>query len=243
MRGFGKHLAFVGGTAIRIVYGTNRFSEDLDYSLIPGQTISFQELTEGVEKDLLRLGLSCSRSQLKDEKTVWSCFFRFSELLYPLGLSANRGQKLSLKVEVDANPPEGGRVIEHFNSGSIMFSVNHHDLPSLFAGKLHAIFFRPYTKGRDYYDLMYFLSVKTNFNMNLLKNAVRQTNPEIMVHSAGDVKVLLENRLKSIDDASIVSDLAPFLLEPEEIHYLTVKNLLHALEQNHVAGVFNPENR
>ncbi len=232
LRGFRKHLAFVGGTALRIVYGTNRFSEDLDYSLIPGGAFSFRELTTEIENDMVRFGLTCSRSQCKDAKSVWSCFFRFADLLHPLGLSANPAQKLSVKVEVDGNPPKGGHVVEYFHNGPIMFSVNHHDLPSLFSGKLHALLFRPYIKGRDYYDLMFFLSRKTRFNLKLLQNAARQTNPRVKIDSVEDVIGLLRTRLKNIDNALTAGDLAPFLLVPEEIHYIKPKNLLSALEQN-----------
>ncbi|MBN1577436.1 MAG: nucleotidyl transferase AbiEii/AbiGii toxin family protein [Chitinispirillaceae bacterium] len=239
LRDFRKHLAFVGGTALRIVYGINRFSEDLDYSLIPGHTLSFRELTEKIQEDLVRLGLACSHAHVRDEKAVWSCFFRFSDLLYPLGLSANPAQKLSVKVEIDANPPEGGQVAEHFHNGPIMFSVNHHDLPSLFAGKLHALFFRPYVKGRDYYDLMFFLTRKVGFNLELLHNAARQTNPGANIDSVEKVMALLKNRIEKADAALTSDDLVPFLLQPEEIRYLTAPNFKSALEQNFAAGVFN----
>jgi hypothetical protein len=124
-----------------------------------------------------------------------------------------------------------------------MFTVNHHDLPSLFSGKLHALLFRPYSKGRDYYDLMFFLSRKTNFNLKLLQNAARQTNPDIKIDSIQNVVGLLRARLKILNDALTASDLTPFLLAPEEIHYITSKNLLSALEQNFEAGAFKGMDR
>lgn len=232
-----KHLAFVGGTALRIIYDTGRFSEDLDYTLLPGKTFIFHDMAGRITEDMTRLGLACNCYALKESKAVQSCFFRFSHLLHPLELSANTEQKLSIKVEVDANPPYGGVIDEYFHPGPLMFSVLHHDLPSLFAGKLHALLFRPYSKGRDFYDLMFFLSKRIPFNLTLLKNAAAQTDPDVNLNSAGDCILLLKERLRQCTNPRIANDLAPFLLHPDDIHHITLENLIRAIDQNVDAGI------
>jgi hypothetical protein len=119
-----------------------------------------------------------------------------------------------------------------------MFSVDHHDLPSLFGGKIHALLFRPYVKGRDFYDLMFFLARKTPFNFELLCNASCQTNPETVFESVNEVVGMLGLLLGNLEDNVLAADLELFLLEPEEIPYITVKNLTEMLERNAKDGVF-----
>src|SRR5258708_6007963 len=108
--GYRKHLAFVGGTALRIIYGTGRFSEDLDFSLVGPRGYHTEALNKALLKHLQRMGLGVDSSAVKDEKTVASFFLRFKELLAPLGLSAMPEQEVSIKLEVDKKPPAGPSV-------------------------------------------------------------------------------------------------------------------------------------
>lgn len=191
-----------------------------------------------INEDLNRLGLFCSPAKVCVGRAVCSCFLRFANLLYPLGLGVHPHQNLSVKVEIDTNPPGGGRVVEYFHNGPIMFTVNHHDLPSLFAGKLHAVLFRGFVKGRDYFDLMLFLSKKVPFNARLLRNATLQTHPDTMLESIDGIVQRLKMRLNEVDEKTIAGDLEPFLLEPEDLRFITPGNLVDALERNMADGVF-----
>ncbi len=143
-----------------------------------------------------------------------------------------------MKLEIDTRTPSGAKVAEHFHSGPIIFTVNHHDLPSLFAGKLHALLFRGFVKGRDYFDLMFFLSKRVPFNAQLLRNATLQTHPETSLDSTDEVLRRLKRRLREVDESNIAGDLAPFLLEPHDLRFITSKNLIEALNRNIAEGVF-----
>ena len=76
---------------------------------------------------------------------------------------------------MDTNPPKGGRTAETPLNKTYIFSVRHFDLPSMLATKLHACFYRKYTKGRDFYDLVWYLGRKVFPNLELLNNAIQQT--------------------------------------------------------------------
>jgi predicted nucleotidyltransferase component of viral defense system len=230
--GYLKKAAFVGGTALRVIYSSDRFSEDLDFSTLSRKGFSFKEMAELVKRSLTNYGLAIELHGLKEARVVASCFIRFPELLGQLKLSPSRVQKLSIKIEIDFNPPAGAVMEEFLVMEPFLFSLNHYTLESLFAGKLHAILFRPWAKGRDYYDLMFYLRKKPGFNFRLFKNAVLQTHPEIKFHNVAEVKELLLEKLKSADFKQIVKDVAPFLPGREQADQLTRKNMLMAVKQS-----------
>ena len=135
--------------------------------------------------------------KVSDQKTVHSAFIRFSGLLYELGLSPHRDEVLAVKIEVDTNPPAGATLATTVVRRHVILQLQHHDRASLFAGKLHAILQRPYTKGRDLYDLLWYLSDPSwpPPNLALLNNALHQTgwsgafltaqNWRAVLHAAG----------------------------------------------------------
>jgi hypothetical protein len=114
---------------------------------------------------------------VSDQKTVHSAFVRFRGLLYELGLSPHSDQVLAVKFEVDTNPPDGAALTTIIVRRYVILQLQHHDRASLLAGKLHAILQRPYTKGRDIYDLLWYLSDPEwpPPNLVLLNNALQQT--------------------------------------------------------------------
>jgi hypothetical protein len=115
-----------------------------------------------------------------DKKTVKSAFVSFRGLLFELSLSPHPSETLSIKVEVDSNPPAGSTAVSTIVRRHVLLHLKHHDKASLFAGKLHAVLARRYTKGRDIYDLIWYLSDPTwpEPNIVLLKNALEQTGWE-----------------------------------------------------------------
>ncbi|MFH0921025.1 MAG: nucleotidyl transferase AbiEii/AbiGii toxin family protein [Fibrobacterota bacterium] len=238
VRHYRKSMDFVGGTALRIIFSNGRFSEDLDFSIAQGEKVDFKKMSGDICSDLIRYGLDASVTPEKRPGAVSSCFFRFSNLLGPLGVVPHQSQKIAIKVELDHNPPSGAVSQEFFMNGPLMFSVNHYDIASLFAGKLHALFFRKYCKGRDYYDLLFYLRKKTRFNLALLRNAAAQTHPGVDLNHTGDVLRMLKETLDKMDDEKIEKDLAPFLFNPEEISFVKSRYLRMALDQNIEAGVY-----
>jgi predicted nucleotidyltransferase component of viral defense system len=169
--------AFVGGTALRFLFSIPRFSEDLDFSLItPGDDFDFKsaltEVKRALERESYRIEVKVS-----EHKTVASAWVRFPGLPHELGLSPHASQTLSIKVELDKNPPAGARIETSVVRRHVTLHLCHYDKASLFAGKLHAVFSRPWTKGRDLYDLVWYLADRSwpAPNLSLLNAALAQT--------------------------------------------------------------------
>ncbi len=170
-------LAFHGGTALRFLYASARYSEDLDFALErAGEQYDFRGYLRAIQADFAVEGYDLS-VKVSDQKTVHSAFVRFSGLLYEFGLSPHRDEKLAVKLEVDTNPPAGAGLTTTVVRRHVLLQLQHHDRASLLAGKLHAILQRPYVKGRDVYDLLWYLSDPTwpPPNLVMLNNALQQT--------------------------------------------------------------------
>ena len=210
------HIAFVGGTSLRLLFGLRRFSEDLDFSSRKGMDFSIERLNEQIQKSFYLYGLELE-TNVKSDGNVQNIMLKFPGLLKELGLSNLPRQKLSIKVEIDMNPPHGWHTVHSIVHGVYMFSVVHYDLPSLYAGKLHACFYRTYTKGRDLYDLIWYLGKKIHPNFILLNNAVQQTegtHPDI---TEKNIKTFLLKHVRYIDFAKARKDVERFLEDKSEL--------------------------
>ena len=217
-----KNLAFTGGTALRILYETKRFSEDLDFSLVHPEGFHFDSLLTGVKRDLESQQFKVDMVS-NSEKTVAQAELRFQGLLKEFGLSNHAEQKLMLKCKIDKNPPHGGKTEMVLVTTPLSYTVNAFDLSSLFATKLHAIFYRRYTKGRDYYDLFWYLGKKIKPNFPLLNNAIAQTRGEIFVRlTEENFKEQLLKHLESVDFKKVRHDVERFLLDSREIEFLNL---------------------
>src|SRR3989338_85113 len=166
-----KHLAFVGGTALRILFDLRRFSEDLDFSITRKKGYSFHKLSQDLQYQLKKYGLDVDLEE-NEQKTVESIMLRFKDILSSLGLSPLKSQKLSIRLEIDTNPPAVWKTDISLINKIYTFTVVHYDIPSLYASKLCACFFRKYVKGRDFYDLVWYLGKKVMPNFRLLNNAI-----------------------------------------------------------------------
>lgn len=224
--------AFVGGTALRFLYSMPRFSEDLDFSTIaPGIEDRFAEYMEKIKSRFLAEDYAIS-VKVNCGKTVRSAFVRFNGLLYELGLSPLRSEVVSIKVELDANPPAGVKLETSIIRRHCLLNLQHYDKSSLLAGKLHALLTRRYTKGRDVYDLMWYLSDRSwpRPNWLLLNHALRQTawaGPEV---TEENWHRFLADRISQLDWNKVIADLKPFLEKQEDLLLLTAPNLLKVLE-------------
>ncbi len=215
----GSALAFTGGTALRLLHGLQRFSEDLDFSLVKPAPYSFAQLVADIERYLEKLSLAADIKK-KGEKTVHHLYVRFHELLYDAGLSQQRGEKLPIRIEVDTNPPAGWKTEISLLADFYTFPLLHFDLPSSFATKLHACLFRRYAKGRDFYDLMWYLGKKVRPNLKVLNNAIRQTESKATKLDGEQLQHKLVKRIERLDFAQLSQDVAPFLVHLEETSLL-----------------------
>jgi predicted nucleotidyltransferase component of viral defense system len=215
----GSAFAFTGGTALRLLHDLPRFSEDLDFSLVRLQKYNFAQLVIHVRQSLEKLSLPADL-KTKSEKAVHHLYIRFHELLYDADLSAHRSEKLPIRLEIDTNPPAGGKTEISLLSEFYTFPILHFDLPSSFATKLHACLFRRYAKGRDFYDLMWYLGKKVRPNLQLLNNAITQTEEKVKMLDGDKLKQNLVKRIMRLDITKLRRDVAPFLLHPEELSLL-----------------------
>ena len=166
-------------------------------------------------------------------RIVQSASVSFPGLLHELGLSPHAEQKLTIKVEVDTNPPPHAVTETSVIRKHVLLNLLHYDKSSLFAGKLHAILSRPHEKGRDVYDLFWYLSdpLWPEPNLPLLEASLRRTGNARASEALHDWKKLVARRLESMNWSRVVADVRPFLERPQEIHLLTLENIRSLLEK------------
>ena len=222
-------MSFVGGTALRFLFDLPRFSEDLDFSLEVPEGYEPKKWMGKVKRDMTLAGFDVAL-RWNDRKTVHTGWIRIASLMKEIGLGAMEEQKLSIKLEVDTEPPGGATTHTDLVNRHMIFSLLHHDLPSLMAGKIHALLTRKYPKGRDWYDLVWYRARRPAVepNLVLLQHALDQTQGKGEV-PALDWAELLRERLQEIDTQGLVKDVAPFLERPHEAELLTAENLRSVL--------------
>jgi len=225
-------LAFHGGTALRFLFSLPRFSEDLDFALEGNPaTYNFRAYLQSIRKDLEAQGYNITL-KVNDGKTVHSAFVRFPSLLFELSLSPHREEVLAVKLEVDTNPPAGARLATSLVRRHVLLNLQHHDRASLLAGKLHAIVQRPYFKGRDLYDLMWYLSDREwpAPNLDLLNNALKQTSWTGEPLSSNNWREVVRKKIESTPWEQAVDDVRLFIASLDELGLLTKENLLNLLK-------------
>ena len=217
-KGYFRNIAFVGGTALRVIYDLNRFSEDLYFCLVKKTHYDFEKMMQVIERELNHYNLSVT-IKFKCNKNVACAFIRFHRLLIELGLSSLKDQNLLIKFEIDQNTPLGFDTKLTLINKDFLMAINHFDLPSLFASKLHAVLCRKYTKGRDYYDLIWYHSRQIIPNLKLLSNAIAQTEGRHLKLDFKKLSQLLLERIDVTDFNKIKSDVKPFLADSSELRF------------------------
>lgn len=222
-------LAFVGGTALRFLHGLPRFSEDLDFSIVSADRYAGPVWMAKLKRDLALAGFS-PEVTWNERRTVHTGWVRLHGILQEAGLSPLANEKLAIKVEVDTQPPGGGRCERQIVTRHLSFLLQYHDLSSLMAGKIHALLTRRYAKGRDWYDLVWYLSQRPPVapNLALLENALAQTQG-VDRPAARDWMRTVKNRLLKIDVPALADDVGPFLERPQDANLITRENLLRLL--------------
>lgn len=224
-------LAFHGGTALRFLFSHGRYSEDLDFALDGNpESYNFKDYLKAIRSDLLPEGYQVE-IKANDQKTVNSAFVRFPGLLYEMGLSPMQSEVLSVKVEVDTNPPKGAGLTTTVVRRFVVLQLHHHDKASLLSGKLHAILQRSYTKGRDIYDLLWYLSDPTwpEPNFILLNNALAQTNWNGGLLTTENWRQQVWQRLEILNWSGIVEDVRPFVEPSFNLNLLRLESFKQIL--------------
>lgn len=224
--------AFHGGTSLRFLFSIPRFSEDLDFSLIdPNKRILFRKVLNKINNVFEAENYSL-RMKVSDEKTVFSAFIQFEGLLFEMGLSPQPSQVFSIKIELDTKPPVGANYATTIVRKYVTLNILHHDKASLLAGKLHAILSRSYVKGRDLYDLVWYLADKSwpPPNIKFLNSALEQIGWSGTVLTTQNWRDILIDRLSSINWLEAQNDVRPFLERESEIDLVSEETCLRLLK-------------
>ena len=178
-----RKAGFQGGTCLRIFHGLNRFSEDLDFALqMPDPDFVLRPYLDAIVKELTAYGYDLETDdRSKAERAVQVAFLRDDSVGQLLHLAyrplTGPSRKLRIKLEVDANPPGGASFETQYLDFPFPSAIRVFDLPSLFAGKMHALLCRKYLKGRDWYDFIWYTARRTPPNYELLTLALTQNGP------------------------------------------------------------------
>jgi len=217
---FYKIAAFQGGTCLRILYSLNRFSEDLDFALTkPDMDFNFRNYQDLLKQELEAFGYDIEIIEKKDtDSTIKNIFMKEDSIGKILNIqfqkSDGRSKSIKIKLEIDTNPPIGAVVENKYHDFPLNFSITTYELSSLFAGKIHALLTRTYTKGRDWYDFIWYTDRKTQINFPFLKNTLIQVGPWSNLDIHVDKERLhsqLRNKITGINWEEAVQDVRRFL--------------------------------
>jgi len=230
---FFEKAAFYGGTALRVLYGLDRFSEDMDFSLLePMDNFDLTGYTAFLNKETKGFGFDVRVERIDKaiQTPVQSAFLKANTrnqlLVIETGKEILRavpkGQILKIKLEVDTEPPQGFATQTRYLLQPIPFAVRAFVLPDLFAGKMHAILCRRWksrVKGRDWYDLVWYAANHPELHLHHLEQRMRQTG-----HWKGDAALtserfedLLIEAVNKLDVEQARKEVEPFVKSPENL--------------------------
>ena len=229
---FFEHAAFYGGTALRILYGLDRFSEDMDFSLRgPDETFSLSKYNQSIVDELASFGfeVSVENKRKTNHSAIESAFIKANTIhqLLTIKLSdsiinAHHMSVIKIKMEVDTNPPPGFTVEAKRLLLPIPFSVLTYSQPDLFAGKIHALLCRKWKhriKGRDWYDYYWYISRNVAVNLSHLQERLVQSghwnHTETLSHD--QLVNLIENKINEINFDNAKQDVVDFLKDKSAI--------------------------
>ena len=217
--GFFDKAAFYGGTCLRIFYGLNRFSEDMDFTLLrEDASFRFEEYFQPVIDQFTLVGrtVEIRRKDKKGFGKVESAFLKDNTDVYDISFQTER--TIKVKIEVDTAPPSMFATEQKLLLQPKSFMSRCVALPDLFAGKMHALVFRTWksrVKGRDWYDFEWYVRNGIPLDWNHLHERILQFNGQDM--TLAEFKTTLCERLSSTDIAKVKEDVQPFLNDLREL--------------------------
>lgn len=220
---FFEKAGFYGGTALRIFYGLDRFSEDLDFSLLEADdTFSLEPYFSSIQMEFEALGIMVSIKEKTKQSTIESAFLKtetlwtelvLEDVIQQTGVKSNKSIKI--KFEVDCKPPLGFKTEEKLLVRPFSFYVRCFTRPCLFAGKLHALLYRKWNnrvKGRDWYDLEWY--IKQGIPLDVRHFLSRSMDNEDWVgqyRSSDQILDLLNHKIESVSFTNIKEDVVRFI--------------------------------
>lgn len=230
--GFFDVAAFYGGTALRIFYGLNRFSEDLDFALLePNKEFDLSKYFSFIEKEVKSYGLNLTitAKQKTKESNITSAFLKGDTKEHILKFFPNENMKnvtslkdIKIKFEVDVNPPSGAEYEFKYKLLPSPHQIRLYDESSLFAGKIHAVLCRGWNnrvKGRDLYDYIFYLSKNASINIELVKQKLMGSKIEGIDDSFNIIKLknMLAEKFKQINYTEAKDDILPFIEDTDSL--------------------------
>jgi hypothetical protein len=230
---FFEKAALYGGTALRVIYGLDRFSEDMDFSLLePSNRFDIAGYTTFLAKEIKGFGFDVRVERINKARSspIQSAFLKADTRNQLLVIETGeeilqaipKGQLLKIKLEVDTDPPSGFVTETRYLLQPIPFAVRTFVLPDLFAGKMHAILCRRWksrVKGRDWYDLVWYAANHPELHLNHLEQRMRQTGDwkSDALLTLESLKDLLVDAISRLDVNQARKEVEPFVRIPESL--------------------------
>lgn len=238
---FFNKAAFYGGTALRILYGLDRFSEDLDFTLLkPDASFSWDAYHQALVDELTSYGFEVSffTKTKEQQSAVYSAFLKanaYQEMLkIGVGQSSLKGlhpeTSLRIKVEIDTDPLVEYAVEQKFLEIPLYANISVVTLQHLFAAKLHCAFFRAWknrVKGRDWYDMVWFIRKKVPLSLNLFSQHMQRPIPLTIE----EFYQLGQQRIDNLDIGKALADIEPFVRDKAVISGWSHEFFSHWLKQ------------
>lgn len=227
---FFERAAFYGGTSLRILHGLDRFSEDMDFSLLSSKkNFNLGRYGDALQREMRAYGFDVW-TETKSKRTtsaIQSAFLKANTLKQLLIIEAGeeivrelpKGQQVKIKVEVDTDPPGGFETEIAYLLQPIPFSVRVYTLPDLFAGKMHALLCRKWkqrVKGRDWYDLIWYVTHHPTLHLSHLEQRLRQSGDRDVI-TPQVFRKDLHDAIDALDVDQAKRDIEPFVKNPETL--------------------------
>jgi predicted nucleotidyltransferase component of viral defense system len=229
--GFFDQAAFYGGTCLRIFHGLQRFSEDMDFSLLlADKNFALENYFEQIIAEFKAVGkeVEINKKVRTTQTNVESAFLKENTEIYDLQFTTEK--RIKIKIEVDTQPPLGFSTEYKLLLLPFSFMTRCYSLPDLYAGKMHAFLFRNWktrVKGRDWYDFEFYVRNNIALNFNHLQKKAEQINnltekdftPEIF-------KQMLKERIEKTNIETVKNDVRPFLKNPQDMEIWSTEYFL-----------------
>lgn len=243
---FFEKAAFYGGTSLRILFGLNRFSEDLDFSLLqPEKSFDIHAYQTAIETELAQFGFNVTMTAKNKnfDSAIVSAFLKANTIEHLIKIDVPEAERsrchldeqLKIKLEVDINPPPKFETTVNYLLQPIPYSVKTFSEPDLLAGKLHALLCRSWktrVKGRDWYDFIWFIGRQTPVHLLHLEERMRQSGHYEDTHPlTGDtLKEMIHQKIDKLDMEKAKEDIFAFISDRSEVDIWS-DNFFHAITE------------
>ena len=238
--GFFNKAAFYGGTCLRIFHGLDRFSEDMDFSLLAAApAFRLDPYFDAITAEFAALGQSIdiTTKEKTAQSTIQSAFLKSDTAQYDIHLGRDR--KIKIKIEVDTTPPLGFSTEQKLLLQPFSFYTNCFTLPDLYAGKMHALIYRSWknrVKGRDWYDFEWYMRKNVTMDFKHFCERAYQFGSEAQGSLTSDrFRAILKDRIRKADIRQVKEDVAPFIKDPGRLHIWSTEYFLQLADMMKLA--------